>query len=75
MTCNAILQDPALVSCILTARHHGLREEKKSLIYISFLKTQSAMLQEQRHSILVSGSSEEKAKISILGYLTEANKY
>lgn len=36
---------------------------------------QSAMLQEQSHSIQASGSSEEKAKISILRYLTEANKY
>jgi len=63
------------MSHILIARHRGLREDKKSLIYISFLKIQSALPQEQHHSIPASGSSEEKAKISIPAYLTEANKH
>lgn len=46
-------------------------EDKKSLIYISFWEIHAA-LQEQNCSILASGSSEEKAKTSILAYLTEA---
>lgn len=71
---NAILQGLALMSCSLTASHRGLRGDKKSLIYISFLEIHRAPLQERRHSALPRGSSAEKAKTPILVYLTEVSK-
>lgn len=69
-SCNS----PAGCSSALThlnSKTPRTAEDKKSLIYISFWEIHAAP-HEQNRSVLASGSSEEKAKISILAYLTEA---
>lgn len=70
VSCNSPAgPSPALTH--LNSKTPWTGEDKKSLIYISFWEIHAA-LQEQNCSILASGSSEEKAKTSILAYLTEA---
>lgn len=70
VSCNSP-EGPSPALTPLNSKTPWTGEDKKSLIYISFWEIHAA-LQEQNCSILASGSSEEKAKTSILAYLTGA---
>lgn len=75
MTHNVALEDPALMSWSLIARHHRLWADKKSLIYISLLRISCAAPWEQRccSSKWLYGKRGQKTPIP--AYLGEVNKH